>query len=68
MKIGEKVTVNCNWIDEKPDGRFKRKIIKMETATGTVVYIHPKKRFCRVRFRFPGGSFCECYKMKARGQ
>lgn len=28
---------------------------------GTVVYIHPKGRFYRVRFDFPGGSWCESF-------
>lgn len=29
--------------------------------TGTVIYIHPKRRYFTLRFQFPHGSFCESY-------
>lgn len=31
-------------------------------ATGTVVYIHPLRRFYTVRFSFGDAAFLECYK------
>lgn len=46
-KVTEKVTLgNC---------------FQQEFMTGTVIYVHPKRRFYRVRFDMPGGSFTESY-------
>lgn len=36
--------------------------------TGKVVYIHPKRRFYTVEFRFDGGSFRESYFFSAHGR
>lgn len=63
MKIGDKVTVKCRWVDEQWDARRKRTIIEQENITGRVIYIHPNRRFCRVEFKFPNGKYCECFEM-----
>ena len=63
MKVGDKVDIRLKWVDEEWDGRWKRTQVDRHTAIGTVVYIHPKQRFYRVRFNFPHGSYCECYSM-----
>lgn len=36
------------------------------TATGTVVYIHPKRAFYIVEFELPGGKVRESYYFPAR--
>ena len=63
MKVGDKVDIRLRWVDEEWDGRWKRTQVDRTTAIGTVVYVHPKKRFYRVRLNFPHGSYCECYSM-----
>ena len=52
LKVGDTVE---QWLhfDKEP------KEIK---ATGTVIWIHPEKRFYRVRFEQPGGTCTESYR------
>lgn len=59
MKVGDKVVCDIVRASYKSSSR-------METIreTGTVVYIHPKRRFYRVRFDFPGGSWHESFLME----
>ena len=56
MKVGDKVT--------KIISRATLHGEKEKEATGTVIYIHPKGRFYRVRFDFGAKSFVEAFPMK----
>lgn len=41
---------------------------QQELTRGTVIYVHPEKRFYRVRFDLPGGNVAEsfhCFKCRA---
>ena len=63
MKVGDKVDIRIRWTDEEWDNRRRKMLVTRKTAIGTVVYVHPKGRFYRVRMTFPGGSYCECFEM-----
>lgn len=58
MKVGEKIAKPVEWVDL--DGR-SRSHKKIKSATGKVVYIHPKGRFYTLEFTFPGGSYRESF-------
>lgn len=59
MKIGDKVTKALSWGDISKEGAHGHpdKVV----ATGTVVYIHPKRRFYVLEFTFPAGKFRESF-------
>lgn len=50
MQVGDKKTEKISFGDSQSI-----------TATGTVVYIHPKRAFYIVEFELPGGSVRESY-------
>lgn len=56
MKIGEKKTENVHFGDCLP-----------RTMTGTVVWIHPQRRFYVLEFRFEQGTVREGYYFPGRG-
>lgn len=56
MKLGDKITKPVAWMEV-----VQNNMKKHETATGTVVYIHPRGRFYTLEFSFPGGSFRESF-------
>ena len=77
MKIGDKITVKSAIIGDslfwhKKDDRHDIHKIKKgrhedgyaNSFTGTVVYIHPKRRYFTVRYDFKRGSFYESFKCK----
>lgn len=56
MKIGDRKTEQVHFGDSRP-----------RTMTGTVVYIHPQRRFYTVEFKFTFGSLRESYFFPGRG-
>ena len=62
MKLGDKITKPVRWLEIEQHGRFGGgNMKKHEVATGTVVYIHPKRRFYTLEFKFPHGFFRESF-------
>lgn len=62
MKLGDKITKPVYWLEIEPAGRRGGgNMRRHETATGTVVYIHPRGRFYTLEFKFPRGSFRESF-------
>ena len=60
LRLGDKVQKNINWTDDEPSKRGAPKKNR-ETAEGTVVYIHPRRRYYTLEFAFSGGKYRECY-------
>lgn len=53
MQIGDRIGHLAPTIDDVS--------VRGRTCPGTVVYIHPQRRFYTVRFDAPGGKFCESF-------
>lgn len=49
IKLKDRITRRSEGLDDKKD------------HTGTVIYIHPQRRYFTLRFQFSHGSFCESY-------
>lgn len=56
MKLGDKITVNVDYVEFDKRGRQHKRV---KSTRGEVVYIHPKKRFCVLEVQLPGGSYRE---------
>lgn len=57
MKVGDKVTRQMQWMEQV--GR--RGMEERNSAKGTVVWVHPRRRFYVVEFDFNGKTFRETY-------
>ena len=64
VKRGDRIVKPIEWMAEKT-GLGHRE--KEKRLTGTVVYIHPRKRFYILEFHLPHGSFRESYPMEHGG-
>lgn len=61
MQIGDKVKKTFKF-DDKKGGRWRE--CNMRTLTGTVVYIHPLRRFYVLEFTVPRGKFRQSFFFK----
>ena len=61
MQVGDVIQQTFKF-DDNTSGYWRG--CRMRTLTGTVVYIHPLRRFYVLEFKLPGGTFRQSFTFK----
>ena len=63
VQVGDKIRAGLRLYSDMTAMGKKWGHGSIPVADGTVIYVHPKQRFCRAKFHLPGGDVIESFQI-----